>query len=150
MSSPQYRVQSQIPVFNLQAHHEKVHVPMEFDMRDLSRKYNVFPLKLVSHSGLKRLLLAMVNPRDSRAIADVEFRAGVTVMPVQADRIDIQWLTQTHYYGRKLSPVASVGEMDVTHDLFKQLEITTNEQEKPDWLASELRAYEISQEPESK
>lgn len=138
--------QRQIPVFNLQSHHAKVQVPAEFEMKDLCRKYNVFPLKLVIINGSKRLLLAMLNPLDHRAIADCEFRSGVSVLPVQADKVDIQWLIQTHYFGRKLSPVAQVDEEDVSHDVFAQLELTTDEQKKPEWVDQSTRAYEATNE----
>jgi len=137
---------TQIPVFNLQSHHAKVQVPAEFEMKDLCRKYFVFPLKLINSNGTKRLLLAMLNPQDHRAIADVEFRSGVSVMPVQADRVDINWLIQTHYFGRKLSPVAQVDEGDISHDVFAQLELTTDEQKKPEWVDQSIRAYEKVQE----
>lgn len=132
-----------IPVFNLQTHHDKVKVPAEFDIRDLSRKYHVFPLKMISQQGRKRLLLAMRNPHDQKAVLDVEFRAGVSVLPVQADDVEIQWLIQTHYYGRKLSPVPTENEMDVSHDVFQQLEMTTDSQEQPDWVRSGLEQFVV-------
>lgn len=131
----------QVPVFNLQMHHSKVEVPFEFDMRDLAKKYSVFPLKLIQHQGQKRLLLAMVNPFDHQAIRDVEFRSNFTVMPVQADRVDVQWLIQVHYYGRKLSPTASAVSEQVSHDVFAQLEMTTDEQKRPEWVRDGLQAF---------
>lgn len=136
----------EIPVFNLQAHHSRVQVPESFDMKDLARKYGCFPLKLIQQGTQKRLLLAMVNPFDQRAIADVEFRSGVTVTPVRADKVDVQWLIQTHYFGRKLSPVAQVAESDISHDVFAQLEMTTDEQNKPEWAKDGLQAFEVQKE----
>lgn len=142
-SNAKPKIAPQIPVFNLQAHHAKVQVPTDFDMRDLARRYSVFPLKVVAHNGMKRLLLAMVNPHDAKAISDIEFRSGITILPVQADKVDIHWLIQTHYFGRKLSPVAHVAQSDVIHDTFQQLEITTGEQDRPDWLRDGLQAYDL-------
>jgi len=141
------RTDIEIPTFNLQAHHSKVQVPQSFDMKDLARKYSAFPLKLVQQNGQRRLLLAMVNPLDQRAIADVEFRSGVTVIPVRADRLDVQWLIQTHYFGRKLSPVANVEEAHITHDVFAQLEMTTDEQKRPEWATDGLQAYGVDTDP---
>jgi hypothetical protein len=132
---------NQIPVFQLQLHHDKVQVPTEFDLRKLARKYLIFPLKIITPSGRKKLLLAMANPFDHQAIQDVEFATGLGVMPVQADRVEIQWLIQVHYFGRKLSPVAIVQESDVTRDLFSQLEMTTDEQKQPDWLKHGLHTF---------
>src|SRR5262245_21152545 len=132
-----------IPVFDLQTHHSKVEVPNSFDMKDLARKYGVFPLKAICQSGTKKLLLAMVNPHDHKAIADVEFRSGLNVIVVQADRVDVQWLIQTHYFGRRLSPVANIHATAVSYDLFSQLEMTTGEQQKPDWAVDGLQAFEI-------
>ncbi len=147
--SPKAKIAPQIPVFNLQAHHAKVEVPTEFDLRDLARRYSVFPLKVVVRDGLKRLLLAMVNPHDARAISDIEFRSGVTVLPVQADKVDIHWLIQTHYFGRKMSPVAQTEGAEVIHDTFQQLEITTGEQARPDWVQDGLQAYQIDETQKS-
>jgi len=130
-----------IPVFDLQTHHQKVQVPTEFDLRDLSRKYHIFPLKVISQNGRKRLLLAMANPYDHQAILDAEFRAGINVIPVQADQKDIQWLVQTHYFGRKLSPEPSEMEREVTHDVFQQLEMTTDAQKRPEWVSEMLKPF---------
>jgi len=141
--SEQKSTEIQIPVFSLQIHHSKVQIPSEFDLKDLARKYLVFPLRSIQHLGRKKLLLAMVNPFDQKAIADVEFRSGVSVFPVQADRIDVQWLIQTHYFGRKLSPVATLNDTSVTHDLFAQLEMTTDEQKRPEWAKDGLQNFEV-------
>lgn len=135
-----------IPVFDLQTHHSKVQIPTGFDMKDLARKYMIFPLKAVSQNGRKCVLLAMVNPHDQKAIADVEFRSGLTVIAVQADRVDVQWLIQTHYFGRRLSPVANVHATAVSHDLFAQLEMTTDEQEKPSWAKDGLQSFDLQPE----
>lgn len=138
------KTEIEIPTFNLQAHHAKVQVPESFDMKDLARKYSAFPLKIVQQNGQKRLLLAMVNPLDQRAIADVEFRSGVNVIPVRADKLDVQWLIQTHYYGRRLSPVATIDESNISHDVFAQLEMTTDEQNRPEWATDGLQAYDTA------
>lgn len=130
-----------MPVFDLQTHHARVQVPTEFDLRDLSRKYSLFPLKVIIQNGLKKLLLAMRNPYDQQAILDTEFRSGMTVIPVQADEKDIQWLVQTHYFGRKLSPLPSKNEDDFTHDVFEQLEMTTGAQAQPDWMNGILQPF---------
>lgn len=141
MSAPK-NDRTMIPVFNLQAHHDKVEIPADFDLRDLARKYEVFPLKIVFHSGRRRLLLAMRNPFDHNAIHDVEFRAGLSVIPVQADPVDIQWLVQTHYFGRKLSPTPTDPAIaDVSHNVFEQLEITTDAQKRPQWLGESLERF---------
>lgn len=132
---------STIPVFDLQTHHSKVKVPTDFDMRDLSRKYNVFPLKVITQGGRKRLLLAMQDPRNQEAIHDVEFRSGVSVVPVQADLVDIQWLIQVHYFGRKLSPTPKTMDGEVTHDVYEQLTMTTDAQNRPDWLGESLNLF---------
>jgi hypothetical protein len=120
-----------MPIFDLQTHHSKVEVPWEFDLRDLAKKYSVFPLKVISMNGTRRLLLAMKNPYNHNATRDVEFRAGMPIIAVQADDKDIRWLIQTHYYGQKLSPIPS-GYEDVTHDVFAQFEIVSKIQEAPD------------------
>lgn len=115
--------QKPVPTFDLQSHHSKVQVPTEFDLRDLAKKYSVFPLKIVSISGRRRLLLAMRNPFDNNAILDVEFRAGTTVIPVLATEGDIQWLIHTHYYGRKITPTPSMVDPTIVYqDVFEQLE----------------------------
>lgn len=135
----------QIPSFDLQKHHSKVKVPEEFDLRDLSRKFHVFPLKVIQQDGKKRLLLAMRNPYDQRAIYDVEFRAGCTVIPVQADEIDIQWLIHKYYYGRPLTPTPSLRPQEITHDMFEQLAITTDAQARPDFVDENLELYTNSE-----
>lgn len=130
-----------MPIFELQTHYNKVQVPAEFEMKDLSKKYSVFPLKVITQDGRKRLLLAMRNPFDHKATLDVEFRAGMTVIPVQADESDIQWLVQTHYYGRKLSPTPSLENRTITHDVFAQLEDTTDSQKQPEWMNNLLQPF---------
>jgi hypothetical protein len=131
-----------IPVFDLQTHHSKVQVPTEFDLRDLAKKFAVFPLKLIAVNGRRRLLLAMKNPRDDAAIRDVEFRAGITVMPVQADNKDIQWLIQTHYYGRKLSPLPSQDEFpEFVADVFSQVSVAAEHQENPGWVSESIKPF---------
>ena len=137
---------TEIPTFHLQKHHSQVRVPHEFDLRDLSRKYHIFPLRVIKKTGKKRLLLAMRNPHDHKAIDDVEFRSGVVVIPVQADEIDIQWLIHKHYYGRPLTPTPSLKPEEVTHDLFEQLTITTDAQKRPNWVNENLELYTINPE----
>jgi hypothetical protein len=130
-----------IPMFDLQMHHDKVEVPTEFDLRDLSKKYSVFPLKVIFLNGRRRLLLAMKNPFDHQAILDVEFRAGMSVMAVQADDKDIQWLIQTHYFGRKLSPTPSQNADEFTHDVFAQFELASKVQNDPRWMSDSLKPF---------
>ena len=130
-----------IPTFDLQAHHSKVNVPTDFDMRDLAKKYSVFPLRVITQNGRQRLLLAMRNPFDHRAVLDVEFRAGMTVIQVQADEADIQWLIQTHYYGRRLSPVPSAADRSLSFNVFEQLEMTTDSQKQPEWINHLLQPF---------
>ena len=135
------KFQSPLPHFDLQTHHHRVKVPTEFDLRDIARKYSVFPLRVISQNGRKRLLLAMQNPYDQSAILDVEFRSGLSVVAVQADQKDIQWLIQTHYFGRKLSPSPTIHDRPVSHDVFEQLEITTDAQSQPEWVTTQLRPF---------
>jgi hypothetical protein len=130
-----------IPTFDLQSHHSKVSVPTDFDMRDLAKKYSIFPLKVILQNGRKRLLLAMRNPFDHRAVLDAEFRAGMTVIQVQADEVDIQWLVQTHYYGRKLSPVPSTADTPLSYNVFEQLEMTTDSQKQPEWINQLIQPF---------
>lgn len=54
--------------------------------RYLCRKYGVLPLSLGAHNTVK---LAMINPLDSEAIADVERFTGLVVQPVLAPHKDI-------------------------------------------------------------
>jgi hypothetical protein len=129
-----------IPVFDLQTHHSKVEVPHDFDLRDLSRKYAVFPLKVITMNGRRRLLLAMKNPFDGKAVLDIEFRAGMDVVPVQADNKDIQWLIQTHYFGKKMSPLPSRTD-EVTHDVFAQFEIVSKVHERPEYFSESLKPF---------
>ncbi len=129
------------PAFDLQKHHSKVKLPADFDMRDLAKKYSVFPLKVVMQGGRKSLLLAMRNPSDQQAVYDVEFRASMKVIPVQADEVDIQWLIQKHYYGRSLTPTPLERPREVTHDVFEQLTMTTDAQERPDWISEALDQF---------
>jgi len=136
---------SETPSFDLQKHHSKVRVPTEFDLKDLARKYHVFPLRVIHRDGKKRLLLAMRNPGNQSAIYDVEFKAGLTVIAVQADEIDIQWLIQKHYYGRQLSPTPNVKTPEITHDLFEQLAITTDAQKRPDWVNDSIHRFNDEQ-----
>ncbi len=137
------QTETPIPTFNLQAHHQKVKVPSDFDLRDLSRRYQIFPLKIIAQNGKRKLLLAMRDINNQKAVYDVEFRAGMSVIPVQANDVDIQWLIQTHYYGRNLSPVPQVEEREILHDLFEQLEITTDAQKQPEWLNESLQRYVV-------
>lgn len=131
-----------MPIFNLQAHHDKVEVPTDFDMRDLSKKYAVFPLKVVNLQGRRRLLLAMKNPYDQTAIRDVEFRSGIAVIAVQADDRDIQWLIQTHYFGRKLSPTPTDLDFpEFIEDVFSQVTVAKEVQSKPGWVSNQLSPF---------
>lgn len=134
--------QKVIPSFDLQRHHNKVRLPEDIDIREISIKHHVFPIKLVNQSGRKRLLLAMRNPNDQELIYEIEFRAGVTVVPVYADDIDIQWLIQKHYYGRPLTPTPTNKPREVTHDMFEQLSIVTDASLRPDWINENIEMYE--------
>lgn len=133
------------PHFDLQKHHHRVRVPEEFDLRDMARKFHIFPLKVILKDGIKHLLLAMRNPNDQQVIYDVQFRAGMNVIPVQADEIDIQWLIHKHYYGRPLTPTPSFKPHEVTHDLFEQLSMTTNAQNRPGWVNESLNLYDVAE-----
>ncbi len=114
--------QNLIPTFNLQTHHDRVEVPTSFDLRDLSKKHSVFPLKVITVQSRQRLLLAMRNPHDLEVIHEVEFRSGIPVIAVQATETDIQWLAQVHYYGRKLTPPVTFFDQDLYYeDVFEQL-----------------------------
>lgn len=136
----------QIPEFNLQKHHARVKVPESFDLREMSRKNHIFPLKVIYRSGKKCLLLAMRNPNDQALVYDVEFKCSMPVIPVRADEIDIQWLIQKHYYGRPLSPTPSLKDQDISHDLFEQLTVTTDAQNQPDWIQNlELYKTELNE-----
>ncbi|MDB5037844.1 MAG: hypothetical protein JWQ35_1372 [Bacteriovoracaceae bacterium] len=127
--------ETSVPVFDLQTHHSRVEVPTDFDLRDLAKKYSVFPLKVIIMDGRRRLLLAMKNPFDQKPVLDVEFRSGMSVVPVQADEQDIVWLMQTHYFGKKLSPRPSAHTEDVTHDVFEQFEMM------PDWKSQTIKPF---------
>ena len=133
--------ENMIPVFDLQTHHNKVEVPSEFDLRDLAKKYSVFPLKVILLNGRRRLLLAMKNPYDQKATLDVEFRSGMSVLPVQADDKDVQWLIQTHYFGRKLSPTPSIHNEEITHDVFAQFEHVSKVQMDPTFISESLQPF---------
>lgn len=130
-----------VPSFDLQKHHAKVELPTDIDLKEEVRRYCVFPLKVIKANGRRQLLLAMRNVKDQRAVYDVEFKAGMNVIPVQADDIDIQWLVQKHYYGRPLTPTPSNRTDEVTHDLFEQLTMTTDAQARPDWVNDSLQLY---------
>lgn len=134
-----------LPIFDLQTHYNKVMVPTGFDLRDLARKYSVFPLKVITQSGRQRLLLAMRNPFDHKATLDVEFRAGMTVVPVQADESDIQWLMQVHYYGKRLSPIPTTIDRAIVHDTFSQFQEVTDANRQPDWLGEILQPFTKSE-----
>jgi hypothetical protein len=114
------------PLFDLQRHHERVEVPTQFDLRDLCRKFEVFPLKLVHMSKEAQLLLAMKNPLDQEAIKEVESRVSAPIIPIQADSKDIQWLISTHFFGQKLAPPPS-NQMDkIGIQLFEKLYTQTS------------------------
>ncbi len=130
-----------IPSFDLQKHHHKVKVPTNFDLRDLAKKHSVFPIKVISQNGRKKLILAMRNPTDHQVIYDVEFRSSMQVLPVQADDVDIQWLIQKHYYGRPLTHTSIERPREVTHDVFEQLTMTSDAQERPDWITEALDQF---------
>lgn len=131
-----------LPIFDLQTHYNKVVVPTDFDCRDLAKKYSVFPIRVITQNGRKRLLLAMRNPFDHKATLDVEFRAGMTVVPVQADEADIQWLIQVHYYGRRLSPTPTTEDRPaVIHDMFSQFQEVSDAQAQPDWIGEALQPF---------
>jgi len=130
-----------IPNFDLQKHHHKVKVPTEFDLRDLAKKHSVFPIKVISQEGRKKLILAMRNPMDHQVIYDVEFRSSMQVLAVQADDVDIQWLIQKHYYGRPLNHTSVDRPREVTHDVFEQLTMTSDAQERPDWITEALDQF---------
>jgi hypothetical protein len=141
MNKETSKMNSVIPTFDIEKHHSKVKVPTDFDLRDLAKKFSIFPLKVVTQAGKKRLLLAMRNPRDQKLIYDVEFRAGMPVVPVQADDVDVQWLIQKFYFGRPLTPTPLDRPREVTHDMFEQLTMTTDAQEKPDWISEALDQF---------
>lgn len=130
-----------LPIFDLQTHHNKVMVPSDFDFRDLAKKYSVFPLRIINQNGRRRLLLAMRNPFDHKATLDCEFRAGMTVVPVQADESDIQWLMQVHYYGRRLSPTPTTVDRGTVHDMFSQFQEVSDAQAQPDWIGEMLQPF---------
>lgn len=132
-----------VPAFDLQKHHSKIKVPTDFDLKDFAKKFSIFPLKVISLNGKKKLLLAMRNPKDQQVIYDVEFRAGMTVIPVQADDVDIQWLIQKHYYGRPLTPTPLQRPREHTHDLFEQLSMSSDAMERPDWATESLTPYTL-------
>jgi len=126
MSSIDKEMFETIPVFNLQQDHDRVSVPTDFDMRDLARKHMVFPLRTVTHNQQDSLVLAMVNPFDHAAVAEVESRSGIPVIPVRSDKEDVKWLIQVHFYGLKLSPVAKTeGQTD---DWFGRLTAHSSQQ----------------------
>lgn len=122
------------PKFDLKKHLEKINPPLHLDLRKLSQKYLAFPLKVVRRNGRNRLLLAMRNTSNHQAIYDIEFKAGMSVIPVQADEVDIQWLIHKYFLGRTLNTASEPSYDDVTHNMFEQLSITTDAQARPDWV----------------
>lgn len=136
-----------IPTFDLQKHHSKVELSDEVNIKDLAIKHHVFPLKVIVQKNRRQLLLAMTNPNNHQLIYDIEFRAGMTVVPVYADDIDIQWLIQKHYYGRPLTPTPSDRPQEVTHDVFEQLTLVTDvhELEQAEWASNEQHAVELDE-----
>jgi hypothetical protein len=110
-----------IPSFDLQRHHSWVELPTDFDMRDLVRKFLVFPLKIVRVDNQSRLLLAMRDCFHQEAIQEVEFRSGLKVIPVLASELDIRWLVHRHLYGRSLTPTPSFRTRIETDGLFENL-----------------------------
>lgn len=132
-----------IPSFDLQSHYHRISVPLDLDLRQLSRQHLVFPLRVVNSNGRKRLLLAMRDPYNQTAITDVEFRVSMAVIPVQADEIDIQWLIQKFYYGRELTPPHSYKPIEVIHDFFEQLAICSDEQDNLTWETDLLKPFGI-------
>ena len=119
-----------VPVFNLQNDHDRVSVPTSFDLRDLSRKHSVFPIRTVTHNQQDCLVLAMVNPFDQVALSAVEERCALPVIVVRADRDDIKWLIQVHYYGLKLSPLSKADENQ--QDWLAKLTALNSNQARPD------------------
>ena len=117
-----------VPSFDLQRHHAWVELPTEFDMRDLVRKYLVFPLKVVRIDNQPKLLLAMRDCLQAEAIQEVEFRSGLKVVPVLATELDIRWLVHRHLYGRSLTPTPSFRTRVDSDLLFERLCQTENSQ----------------------
>lgn len=113
--------EKEIPSFDLQRHHAKISAPKDLKLRDMSKKYLIFPLKLIQWNGSEHLVLAMRNPKDRQVILEVELRTGLNVLPVQADAMDIEWLIQKYYYGRQLTPRPSLRPREFSHLLFETL-----------------------------
>ena len=83
----------------------------------------------------------MKNPYDDKATIDVEAKSVLSILPVQADDKDVQWLIQTHYYGRKLSPTPSVITEEITHDVFAQFEHVSKVQQDPRFISESLQPF---------
>ncbi len=109
------------PSFDLQRHHSQLDVPQDLNLRDISRKHQVFPLKVTFWNGSPKLLLAMTNPKNQEAIQSVELKTGKSVIPVQAESADIHWLIQKYYYGCNVTPHPSMRPLDFNHDLFEKI-----------------------------
>jgi hypothetical protein len=64
----------------------------------LARKYHAIPVQLKEESpGKKNLLVAMSNPMDVNAIEEIEFAAGIKVVPVLAKDSQIHALIRRYY-----------------------------------------------------
>jgi len=114
--------ESSHPVFDLNRDAHKIVFPVEFDLVDLAKDHGVFPLKVVTKRGRKKLLLAMRDPEMKDVIGEVEFRANLPVIAVQTSNRDIEWLIR-RYYHREVNaekPVESK-EDDITQDAFEQI-----------------------------
>lgn len=110
---------SQVPVFNLRKHSDKIVFPIEFDLVDLAKEFGIFPLKVVFKNGRKKLLLAMRDPEMKDVMAEVEFRSNLPVIPVLASQRDIEYLIRRYYHLDQTARLPEeVAEGDITQDAF--------------------------------
>jgi type IV pilus assembly protein PilB len=96
--------------------------------KPICEKYNLIPVAVKQKSGTKKLLLAMSDPTNYKAIQEVEFTSGHTVVTVVALESEIERAIAYCYSidglreSRGLSEVSSVIEIDNSR---------TSEEEQP-------------------
>jgi len=91
--------------FDLKQDKSEIRVTRDLgEIRDLAKTHTVFPLRLAAINGRRKLLLLMADVEDLNVIDDVEFRTGVSVVPIQAWATDILQLIATYPHLTKKPP----------------------------------------------
>ena len=72
--------------------------------KELAKKHKAIPIKMQEVDKKKNLFVAMSDPLDLNAIADIEFKTGLKIQPVLCAEGDIL-MSLKHYYGVDQSDV---------------------------------------------